>query len=79
MHGNSLGVLKSEQTNMEHRGEGTCSGSEHRLEGSSGNELRSPWHHMFLLRVQLDRAALGRLHTVYLFGLLTADLSFDFV
>lgn len=33
---------------------------------------------MFLLHVQLGRAALGLLHTAYLFGLATADLSFDF-
>lgn len=33
MCGESLEVLKSEQTNTEHRGEETCPGSESRLEG----------------------------------------------
>lgn len=78
MHEKSLEVLKPEQTNTEHRDEGTCPVSECRLEGNLGNELRSPRHRMFLLHVQLGRAALGFLHTAYLFGLVTADLSFDF-
>lgn len=72
-----LEVLKSEQTNTEHRGEGTCPGSECRLEGNLGSEPRSPWHCTFLLHVQIGRAALGLLHAVYIFGLVTADLSFD--
>ena len=78
MHGESLEVLKSGQTSAEHRGEGTCPGSECRLEGNLANEVRPSQHRRFLLRVPLGRAALVLLYSVYLFGLVTANLSFDF-
>lgn len=72
-HGENLEVLKFEQTNTEHRGEETCSGSECRLE----SQLAQIPLALYVLSAR-EQGCLRALPYCMHFGLVAADFSCAF-